>query len=799
MTDLRRAVRAWLNDPVIAATATLTLVLGIGANTAVFSVVDAVLFRPLPFRDPERLVRLGALDPRDPEAGLTYDHFLSLNARARAFDGLAVFYRNSGWSKVTLTSGDPESAQGAFTSASFFRVMGVAPALGRAFGDAEEQQREPVVVLSDRLWKRRVGAAPAAIGGTLDIDGAPFRIVGVMPPTFQFPARDVQFWAPITTNRYWLDRPAPDPARNVNFFQRWNLVGRLKADVSVAAARAEANAIARVETGVAVAPLDAGVNAGARRALQLLLGAVFVVWLMACSNVMNLMLARGSARARELAVRTALGATRSHLTRQAFIEASVLLAASSVLGIGVAAAVVRAIAAAGPADLPRLEQAAIDGRVLLFALVAAAVATSLIAMIPAWRASGQDAADVLRAGTSRATHSSTRVSRLLVAGQFALAVVLLVGAGLLIRTAWALDSVDLGFRAGHAVTMNVALPALMPVPQRLAFYERLLARLRSMPGVEAAGAINGLFENGAPPILGFRAVEGRSAQPRDRWTALTWTVVSGDFFRAVGARVVRGRVFTDRDTAASPLVAVVDQSLAQRYWPGEDPIGRRFKGQDMRRAGDEWLTVIGVVQDMRRQGRDRASTPHVFEWQPQTQSTGADVVVRTAGDPLAMIAGLRTVVREEEPTAITSSIGTLESRLRDQLAVRRFQTWLLAAFAAIAVALAGAGIFGVVSHAVAQRTQELGIRMALGARAVDVLAMVFRDGATVSAAGLLAGLVLSLWLTRLLVALLYGVQPTDVVTFAGAVAVLAAIAIAAMALPAWRAARVDPLIALRTD
>ena len=345
--------------------------------------------------------------------------------------------------------------------------------------------------------------------------------------------------------------------------------------------------------------------------------------------------------------------------------------------------------------------------------------------------------------------------------------------------------------------MNVTLPAATPPARRVGFADRVLARLRAIPGVATTGAVNGLFENGAPPILGFRDVEGRMPQPRDRWTALTWTTVGGDFFRAIGARIVRGRPFNDSDTATSPLVAVVDESLVQRYWPGEDPIGRRFKGQDVRRAGDEWITVVGVVEDMRRQGRDRASTPHVFEWQPQTASATADLVVRTAGDPSATIAALRGAVRDEEPSAIIGSIDTMNRRLRDQLAVRRFQTSLLVAFAAIAAALAAAGIFGLVHHSVARREHELGVRIALGASAADVLGMVLREGAANVLAGLTAGVVLSLWLTQLLESLLYGVQPTDALTFSVAVTLLGSIALAATALPAWRASRTDPMLALR--
>jgi predicted permease len=326
---------------------------------------------------------------------------------------------------------------------------------------------------------------------------------------------------------------------------------------------------------------------------------------------------------------------------------------------------------------------------------------------------------------------------------------------------------------------------------------RVSDRLRSLTGVEAVGGIAGLFESAAPPSLGFRAVEGRAPEPRGRWTALTWTTVSGDYFRAMGTRVLRGRVFTDRDRAETPLVAVIDESLAARYWAGENPIGRRFKGQDPRGAHDEWLTVIGVVEDMRRQGREHAPAPHVFEWQPQSRRDTSDLVIKTSGDPAAMANSVRFALRHEEPAAVISALATLEARLDDQLAERRFQLWTLSVFALIALTLASAGIYGLMHQAVGRRTHELGVRMALGARPVDVMRMVLGQGLAVAMSGAVVGVLASRWLTGLLKTLLFGVSPADSLTVSVSVVVLVLVAAAASAVPAWRAARVNPLVALR--
>jgi predicted permease len=791
LTELRHAARSWLTDPVVAIAALVTLVLGLAATTAVFSVVDAVLFRPLPYRDWSTLVRVIGADPGDPDAGLAFGDFQALQT-ARSFEAIAAYYRNTGWSRVTLTSGEPESVQAAFTSASFFRVLGVAPMLGRSFEADEERAQAAVAVLSHRLWIRRFAGVPEILGRTVEIDGRAFQIIGIMPPAFQFPAADVQLWAPITTNRFWADRLVPDAGHNASFFKRWHMVGRLHAGVSPERARGDVSR----NVAATLAPVEAGVGTRARRAMQLLFAAVLAVWLIACSNVVTLILARGTARAHELAVRRALGAGTGRLVRQTLCEVAVILGAATTLAMVVVSPIVGVLIATGPRDLPRLEQASVNGRVLAFMIAMTVSATGMIALIPARSASRRNAAAALKSSGGR-NASRGRAPGVLVAVQFALAVLLLVAAGLLGRSFAAVGALTLGFRPDRVLTVRVGLPSLAPPARRASLSERLSDRIRGLPGVDAVGGIAGLFETAAPASLGFRAVEGRAPESRDRWTALTWTTVSGDYFRAMGTTVLKGRVFTRQDGPEAPLVAVIDASLAARYWPGEDPIGRRFKGQDPRGGHDDWLMVIGVVEDMRRQGRERVPAPHVFEWQPQSHRDTGDLVIRASGDAAGLALAVRAAIRAEEPAAIIASMATMQARLDDQLADRRFQVWTLGIFALIALMLASAGVYGLMHHAVGRRRHELGVRMALGARPVDVMQLVLREALALAASGMAAGIVASRWLAQLLKTLLYGVSPTDPVTIGVSIIVLGLVALAATAVPAWRASRVNPLVALR--
>ena len=801
--DVRYALRTLRKSPAFGVVAALTLALAIGASTAIFSVMEAVMLRPLPYKDPAKLVQL--------TASATYTDLEAWKSQSRALEDVAIYFRNSGRSRVTLTGvTEPESVQGGFVTANFFRLMGVVPAIGRWPTADEVVRRERVAVLSDGLWRRRFGASPDAVGKALQIDGMNFEVIGVMPPAFQFPARDVQFWAPITTNRYWDDAVPFDLNHSWGYWARWNAVGRLKqgvaldqaqSEMAVVKKRLERSAPDRIRLSeIRVVPLRVDLGANTRLAIYVLFGAVSFVLLIACSNVANLVLARGAVRGREMAVRTAMGAWRTRLIRQLFTESAVLAFFSGCFGVVLASFGIRVLVAYGPPDLPRLDEATLDLGVLTFTLAISVCAAVLFGLAPAWKISRSDPNDWLKSG-GRSASGPTGLARtrgFLVVAEFALSLVLLTGAGLLVRSFLAVQAVDLGFRPEHVLTIEIALPAGSSDAREHELDGLTLSRVRSIPGVRAVGAINGLFEK-QPDDFGVRVVDGRAPEPQTRLAPLTWDNVRGDYFQAMGARLLRGRVFTEQDGADSPLVVIVDESMARRFWPREDPIGKRLKGFDKRGHNDEWATVIGVVEDTRRHGRDQRPAAHIYEWYKQSGRATRDLVVRTAGDPKALAATLRNVVRNVDPSAILSPVTTLEQQLSDQLAPRRFQTWLLSLFSLMAVVLASVGIYGMMHYSVAQRTHEVGIRMALGARPANVVRMVIGQGLLLAAIGLGAGLAGSWWLTRLLSSLLFGVTPSDPVTFAAVSILLVVVAILASSIPAWRASRVDPIAALRCE
>jgi len=812
--DVRYAVRTLRKSPAFSVIAAVTLALGIGANTAIFSVMEAVMLRPLPYKDPGRLVRFegyarsGVFSGTD--SSVTYAEFEAWKSQSRAFADMAAYYRPGGFNTVTLTGAEPETAQGGFVSANFLPLMGVSPIAGRWFTSEEETRRERVVVLSEGLWMRRFGGSGDVIGKTLEMDGVGARVIGVMPATFQFPDRGVQFWMPVTTNSHWGENIPYDTEHTRGYWARWYVVGRLKTGVTIEQAQAEMSAInTRLHreapdpnrlSNIQVQALRVELSDNTRLAICVLFAAVCCVLLIACSNVANLALARAVGREREMAVRTALGAGRGRLIRQLFTESAVLALFSGCLGLILAALGIRALVAYAPADIYRLDQAGIDAGVLGFVVAVSLLAAILFGLAPAWTISRGDPNESLKSGTRGATADIglTRTRGLLVVLEFALSVVLLTGAGLLVRSFLAVESVDPGFRPEHVLTMNIAQPAGASEARRRELDEETMARVRAIPGIQAAGAIDGLFQR-QPEDFGVRAVEGRAPDSKVSWAPLTWERIRGDYFQAMGARLMRGRLFTERDGPESPLVAIVDESMARRYWPGEDPMGKRIKGFDHRGKNDDWVTIIGIVEDMRRHGREQKLASHVYEWYKQSGDRTADLVVRAAGDPKALAATLRTVVRGLDRTAILSPVMTVEHQLSDQLAPRRFQTWLLSLFSLMAVVLASVGIYGVMHYSVAQRTHEIGVRMALGARPGNVVRMVIGQGIMLAVMGLGAGMVGSWWLTRLLGSLLFGVTATDPVTFGAAAIVLTLVAILASSIPAMRAARVDPLTALRCE
>ena len=812
LQDIRYAVRQLRKSPAFAAVSVITLAMGIGANTAIFSVVEAVMLRALPYAHPKQLVLLS--DAQDPEnGGFLLEDIDPLRSQSRSFSDIAFYYRDSGFSTVTLTPGtEPESVQGAFVSSNLFDVMGIAPTLGRTFTTDEENRRERIVVLSHGLWAKRFGYSADVIGKDLNINGESFQIVGVMPATFQFPAPDQQFWAPVTTNRFWDDPflRTVDPTHSRYAYERWQAVGRLHGNTSIAQAQSEVNTIfSRLShadadpnrgVGITVTPVRVTLTGNTRTALIVLFCAVFFVLVIACSNVATLALARSSVREREIAVRSALGAAPSRLARQLLTESVVLAFIGGVAGIGLAALGQHSLITLAPSGIPRIEQTRMDFTMLVFALGISAFSAIAFGLAPAWTLSRKDPNASLKPALNVTRPARGWAASGLVVGQFAIAVVLLAGAGLLVRSLLALHAVDPGFRPEHVLTVDVSLASGTPAA-RNALYDEVLDRARHLPGVEAAGAMDTLFELGNVSNLGLRAIEGRSPEPKERWTPLSWVAVRGDSFKSVGTDLLRGRYFTSGDGPRSSLVAIIDESMARRYWPGENPIGKRFKGQDARGQNDDWLTVVGVVRDMRLGGLEKSPIPHVFE--PSTQAIDGDrtehVVVRTHGDPAVLSADLRSTIRSLSGTAIISGVSTMKQQLNEQLAPRRFQTLLLGAFAAVALALATLGILGLMHYSVAQRTREIGIRAALGARPSDILRSVLLQAGRLAFAGIAVGLCGAWILTRFMQTLLFGIGAVDPATFIAAPLLLTAAALLASFIPARRAARVDPMVALRYE
>ena len=818
LQDVRYGARALARKPGFTFVAVITLALGIGVNTAIFSVIEAVILRSLPYKNPKQLVLLS--DSQDPlRGGFLFKDFERLSQRSHSFEKLAIYYKNRGVSRVTLSGPvEPEQVQGAFVSAGFFPVMGVAPAIGRVFDGAEEMNREPVVVLSHGFWLRRFGGSADVLGRTLRIDDQAFQIVGVMPATFQFPSPAQVFWAPLTTNRLWNDPELNrvDPHHDRSFYERWQVIGRLKDGISFEQAQTETDAILDQikhddpdqfrAPGIVAVPLRVELSGNTRRALFVLFAAVCLVLLIACSNVANLALARGAGRDREMAIRSALGAHRTRLIAQLLTESLLLALIAAVLGLVIAFFAVQFLISVGPREIPRLEQTGIDAGVLAFTLGLSFLAAILFGIFPALRITRQRNPELLSSGRSYASDPGSRHGRnLLVVTEFALALMLLTGAGLLVRSYGALSSVDLGFEPQHVLTLRVTMPG-MPEASRSAFYSAMMERLRALPGVQFVGAIDDLFELGPPDKRGLRAIEGRPVDRPEQWSALNWKQVSGDYFPAMGTTLLKGRLFRESDGQDSPLVAVIDESMARRYWPNEDPIGAHIKGGDQRGHNDEWATVIGVVRDMRRGGMERQPIGHVFTWYRQNLMYGVrdsvwpgDVIIRTTQDPRALAGSLRALIRSLSGRVVLSPIATLEDQLSDQLAPRRFQTSLLGIFSLLALVLAAIGIYGLLHFSVAQRRHDIGIRMALGASRSDVLRMVLREGSQLAGVGILAGLCGAAVVTRVLQNMLFGVKPRDPLTFAAVSILLGAVALLASFIPAQRATKVDPVVALRYE
>jgi putative ABC transport system permease protein len=811
--DIRYGARTLAKAPGFTLLAVITLSLGIGANTAIFSVVNGVLLRPLPYEEPDRLAMLWKINAKQDlyEDGTSIPSFLDWRAQSQAFADMAVF---AGVNSVFLTGGDePEPARIVRSSANLFTLLGVRPALGRGFSGEEEERRERVVVVGYGLWQKRFGGAPDVIGKTLEINGQTSQVIGVMPEGFYFPAKEAQLWEPSTLFGMY------DRLREVRGNDDWNVVGRLKPGANWREAQAEMTAIDQrlakaypnsdpYRIGINVVPLPIQVSGrNLRLALWVLLGAVTFVLLIACANVANLLLARGAARAREFAVRAALGASRLRLLRQMLTESVMLALVAGLAGLAVAVAGVRALVALAPPGIPRLDEIRIDGAVLLYTTGLSLLAGVLFGLAPAWKVSHQRPNEALKDGGAVASGGlRLRQTRgLLVAMECALAVALLTGAGLLVRSFLRLQAVAPGFkpegallarlsRAGMGSKTDPSAPAAVPFN---VFQQQIFERIASLPGVRAVGTIGhpygGVIRTASPESRAVE-VEGRPSTPGQK-IPLGFTTASPGLFQALGVPLLKGRFFSEQDLPPvlprefNADVVIINETFARQVFPDEDPIGKRIK------IGRNWPAIIGVVGDIRHQGLERQPFAELFS----LRGPNGEWVVRVESDPLAFAATLREAVRSVDRNAVVTSVTSLESEMGNLSAERRFQTWLLALFAAVALALSAIGIYGLMYYAVAQRTHEIGVRIALGAQSSDVLRLVIGQGMKLALLGAAAGLIVSLWLTRVLSHLLFGVKATDPATFVGVSFVLAGMAFLACYLPARKASRIDPLTSLRHE
>ena len=798
--DLRYGFRQLRLNPGFAALAVITLALGIGANTALFSVVRNVLLKPLPYRDPERLVRVWMDNRRlqmreDWASYLNYQDYKRLGT---SFESMAAFTQPA---LNLISEGEPERIQGSYAEAALFDVLGAKPVQGRLFTrDEEAAGHENVVVIGWGLWQRRFGAGEVT-GKVLDFDGRRLTVVGVMPAGFAFPDRKSEFWAPLVVSErakrrvgYWLQ-----------------MVARLKQDVTPVTAQAEMDVVGKqleqqyptenAGYGIYVNPLENHVAGNVKTPLLVLLGAVGFVLLIACVNVAGLFLARAESRNREIVVRSAMGASRGCLMRQLVMEAGALASVAGLAGIFAAYAGVRALLWLAPRDLPRLDEIRIDAAVLLFALCLTTLTALLFGLWPAWRLSRVNLQEALREGGRgmAGSHGAARMRSALLVVQCALAILLLAGAGLLLRSLSALRGMETGFRTANVLTMrvNVSRSRFAQGPQVVEFYNQLLQRVRALPGVQGAATISDLFLSNTPNSGTF-TLEDRPPFPPSEQIEATDDVVSPDFFETMHVRLLHGRFIDARDGRDTPPVVVVNETFANKYWPGQDPVGKHmvFGEPDPQRP---WMTIVGVVGDMRRRGLHQGSRLEVFL--PTTQAGGRNLqlIVATTGNPISLAPAIRQEIRSLDASTPITNLSTVEAEIGESLAVRRFQALLLTLFSLIAVLLSAVGIFGLMAQVVSRRTAEIGLRMALGAGPGDVLRMVLHQGLSLSAIGATAGLCGAFALARVLHSMLFGIGPADPVSYAAAIVAMALAVLIACGLPAWRAACVDPLVALRDD
>jgi putative ABC transport system permease protein len=811
--DLRYGARMLLKNPGFTLIAVATLSLGIGANTAIFSVANAILLRPLPYPHPERVVTVWGANPK---LNLGLDkvpnspgQFIDYRDQSDVFDHIAAFTNDN----LNLEGkGEPEKLGTTLVTADFFAVLGVEPALGRTFLREEDQQgHNRVVILSHSLWRRRFGGATAIIGQAITLSGASYIVIGVMPPGFHYPhgtdlpavlqyAAQTDVWAPVAFTPQQI---------NLRYNWEYPVIARLRPGATLRQARTQLGNIAArnrrqysqtdANFDVIIVPMQDQIVGDFKSALLILLGAAGFVLLIACANVASLLLARAVDRQKEIVIRISLGAGRLRIIRQLLTESALLSLIGGVLGFVLAFWGAKVIVALAPDNLPRIKEVSADLRVVSFTLIAALLTGMIFGLIPAWQASKPNLHDSLKEGARGVSRRRHYVREALVAAEVAMALALLIGAGLMIRSIIRLYQVDAGFDPNHVLTAQLSLPSgrYPKVEQRMAFYQQVVARLKALPGVASVAGTSAIPLSGMEINAGV-LIEGRpQADSIDKLPISKTEAVTVDYFKTLGILLIRGRGFTEHDNKDAPAAVIINETFARRYLQGEDPIGKRLKvGAD---PDDHWQSIVGIVRDIKHRTLEEEPQPKVYTPYLQTSDWALGIVVRTTSDPRSLAAAVRQAIWAADQEVPIFRFATMDEFVSDSVSSRRFNLALLSIFAVIALSLAAIGIYGVTSYAGAQRTHEIGVRMALGAQRGSVMTLIIRQGMTVILIGISIGVIIAAALARLMRGLLYEVGAGDPLTYILVTVLLSAVALLACYFPARRATRVDPMIAIRHE